>query len=184
MILIRATAPALADLKIHGSCYYIPTSQVFSCRGIPLHEAFAVRIEEISALPASTFRDEHPGAMDPRRVELHELHILVRKTRAGNHGITISGRSMCRRAGEVSPAVTARREDSVSRKKAMQRAVFKREADDPNAGTVDHEKIKGEEFHEELGIVLEFKHIRQSVSLCQSTILNQGSSFLQYIMMA
>ena len=95
---------------------------------IALHEALALRIGEIAALAARAFGDEHAGAVDAGRVELHELHVLQRQAGAQHHGVAVAGAGVGRGAREVGAAVAARRQDRLLGAESMDGAVIERTA--------------------------------------------------------
>ena len=49
---------------------------------------------EETALAAHAFGDQHAGAIDAGRVELHEFHVLKRQARARHHAATVAGAGM------------------------------------------------------------------------------------------
>src|SRR5229473_349413 len=111
MILVRTTAAALADLDRHRPADHIARREVLGVRGIALHEALALAVGQIAALAARALGYEAPGAIDPGRVELDELHVLQRQSGAQHHRVAVAGAGMRRGAGEIGPPVTAGGED-------------------------------------------------------------------------
>ena len=153
--LSRADAAAFADLDGHGARDDVARGEVLGVRGIALHEALALGIGEIAALAAHALGDQHAGAVDAGRVELHELHVLQRQAGAQHHGVAVAGAGVRRGAGEIGAAIAAGRQDRLVGAEAVQRAVVEAERDDAAAGAVLHDQVEGEIFDEELGRVAE-----------------------------
>ena len=80
-------------------------------RRVALHEALARRIRQIAAFAARAFGDQHAGAVNAGRMELHELHVLQRQAGAQNHRVAVAGAGVRRRAGEIGAPVAAGRQD-------------------------------------------------------------------------
>ena len=119
MILVRTDAAALADLDGHGARDDVARGEVFGGGSVALHEALAFRVGEVSAFAARALGDEDAGAVNPGRVELHELHVLQGKSRAQHHGVAVAGAGVRRGAGEIDAAITAGGEDDHFRRKAV-----------------------------------------------------------------
>src|SRR3546814_12370266 len=62
---------------------------------------------EISTLPARTFCDEHAGAVNPGRMELHEFHVLQWQASAQHHAADVSSARMRGRRGEIAATIAA-----------------------------------------------------------------------------
>ncbi len=149
VVVLGADAAALADLDRHGATHHIARGQVLGVRGIALHEALTLGVGEIAALAARALGDEAAGAVDPGRMELHELHVLQRQPGAQHHGIAVTGAGMRRCAGEVRAAVAAGRENGHVRAEAVQLPLGHVERDDAAAGAVLHDEIDREVLDEE-----------------------------------
>ncbi len=78
VILELADAAPLANLDGHGAGNDVTRGEILGGRGIALHEALALGIDEVGALPARAFRDQAAGAVNAGGMELHEFHILQR----------------------------------------------------------------------------------------------------------
>ena len=79
VILVGAGAAAFADLDGDGARDHVARGEILGVRRIALHEALAFGIGEEAAFAARAFGDQHAGAVDAGRVELHELHVLERQ---------------------------------------------------------------------------------------------------------
>ena len=145
-------AAPLADLDGHGARDHVARGQVLGVRGVALHEALAVGVGEVAALAARAFGDEHAGAVDAGRVELHELHVLQRQAGAQHHGVAVARAGVRARAGEIGAAIAAGRQDGLLGAEAVQAAVGQAQGDDAAAGAVlIHDQVDGEVLDEELG---------------------------------
>ena len=153
--LLLADAPPLADLDRHGARDDVARGEILRRRRIALHEALALGIGEIAALAARAFGDQHAGAVDAGRMELHELHVLQRQAGAQHHGVAVAGLRVRAGAGEIDAAVAAGRDDRLVGAEAVQRAVVEAERDHAAAGAAVHEEIDREILDEELGRVAE-----------------------------
>src|SRR3546814_12910038 len=58
-------------------------------------------VGEVAALAAPALGDQAAGAVDARRVKLHELHVLQRQAGAQHHGVAVAGLRVGAGAGEV-----------------------------------------------------------------------------------
>ena len=154
VVLLGAHAAPLADLDRHRARDHVARGQVLGVRGVALHEALAVGIGEIAALAARALGDQHAGAIDAGRVELHELHVLQRQAGAQHHGVAVAGLGVRAGAGEIGAAIAAGRQNRLLGAEAMQRAVLQAQRDDAAAGAVlIHDQVDGEILDEELGRV-------------------------------
>ena len=113
VVLFGAHAAALADLDRHRARDHVARGQILRVRRVALHEALAVGVGEVAALAARALGDQHAGAVDAGRVELHELHVLQRQAGAQHHGVAVTGAGMRRGAGEIGAAVAAGRQDGL-----------------------------------------------------------------------
>ncbi len=98
VILVLADAAAFADLHRHGARNHVARRKILHGGRIALHEALAGGIGQIAAFAARAFGDEAARAIDAGRMELHELHVLQRQSRAQNHGVAVAGAGMRRGA--------------------------------------------------------------------------------------
>ncbi len=151
MVLLRPDAAALADFNGHGAGDDVTRGEIL-CRGrVTLHEALAFGIDQVSALAARAFGDQHAGAVDAGRVKLHELHVFERQARAQHHGIAVTGLGVGAGARGISAAVAAGRQHRHLRRKTMEGAVVEVERNDAAAAAVVvHDQIDGEVFDEKL----------------------------------
>src|SRR6185312_2259778 len=128
---------------------------------VALHEPLAFAIGEIAALPARALGDEHPDAIDSGRMELDELHVLEREAGAKHHRIAVAGLSVRAGAGEIDPAVAARRDHHRLATEAMDRAVVEAQGDDSAARAILHDQVEREIFDEEIRVVPEALRIER-----------------------
>ncbi len=96
VVLARPAAAALVDLDGHRAAHHVARGEVLGGRRVALHEALTVSVGEVAALAAGTLGDQAAGAVDPRRVELDELHVLQRQARR-------AAPSRCRRPCRYAP---------------------------------------------------------------------------------
>src|SRR3546814_5228045 len=85
----------------------VPAGESLRRWGIALHKALTLGIGEISTLPARTFCDEHAGAVNPGRMELHEFHVLQWQASAQHHAAAVSSARMRGRRGEIAATIAA-----------------------------------------------------------------------------
>jgi hypothetical protein len=88
-------------------------------------------------------------------VELNELEILVGETGSGNHGHTITGTGVGRRAAEVSTSVATSSQDGVVGKESVQGAILLVVGEDTTALAILHNQVDGEVLDEVVGVVTE-----------------------------
>ena len=154
--LFGADAAALVDLDGHRPADHVARGQILGRGRVALHEALALGVGQVAALAAGTLGDQAAGAVDARRVELDELHVLQRQAGAQHHGVAVAGAGVGRGAGEVDPAVAAGGEAGLVRPEAVQRAVLDAERQDAEAlAVLVHEQVEGEILVEELHLVLQ-----------------------------
>ena len=152
MVLELADAAALADLDGHGARDDVARGEILGGGRVALHEALALGVDEIGALPARAFGDQAAGAVDAGRMELHEFHVLQRQAGAQHHGVAVAGAGMRRGAGEIGAPVAAGGEDRHIGAETVDRAVVELERDHAAAAAfLVHDQIDGEEFDEEFG---------------------------------
>lgn len=167
VVLVGADTTALADLEGHGTGDDVTRGQILGSRGVTLHEALTLAVQQVSTLTTSTLSDQAAGAVDTGRVELDELEILVGQTGAGNHGHTVTRAGVGRRAGEVGAAVTTSGQDGVVGKKAVQGAVLLVVGEDTAALAVLHDQVDDKVLDEVVGVVaqrLAVESVQQGVA--------------------
>ena len=151
-----ADAPAFAHLHGDRARDHVARREILHARRVTLHEALALVIGEITALAARALGDEAAGAVNAGRVELHELHVLQRQSRAQHHGVAVAGAGVGAGAGEVGAAVAARGQDHDLRLEAMQCAVVQLPRGQAPAGAgLVHDQIQREVLDEEVDVVVE-----------------------------
>src|SRR6185312_11549844 len=116
--------------------HHVARRQVLRRWRIALHEALAVRIDQIATFTARALGDEATRAVDAGRMKLDELHVLQRQPGAQRHGAAVAGAGMRRGAGRVGAAISAGGEDRGLGAEAMQRAVVELERDHAPAGAL------------------------------------------------
>src|SRR5690606_36449717 len=84
-------APSLADLLVDALQDHIARGEVLHRRRVAFHEALAVVVAEDAALAAGALGDEDAEAVEARRVELDELHVLEREARAQGDRHAVAG---------------------------------------------------------------------------------------------
>ena len=152
VILLRPDTAALADLNGHGAGHNVARGEVLGRGRVALHEALAFGIDQVGALAARAFGDQHAGAVDAGRMKLHELHVFERQARAQHHGVAVAGLGVRAGARGVSAAVAAGGEHGHLGRKAMDGAVVEIERDNAAAAAiVVHDQVDGEIFDEKLG---------------------------------
>ncbi len=148
---VRPAAAPLVDLDRHGPAHDVAAGEVLGRGRVALHEAFALRVREVAALAARSFRDEAARAVDAGRVELGELHVLERQAGAQRHGVAVARAGVGGRAGEVDATVAARGQDRAMRAEAVQPAVLEAPGQHAAAGAVVvHQQVERDVLDEEL----------------------------------
>ena len=146
------TPRPFADFDGHGARHHVARGEVLGRRRVALHEALAFRIDQIGAFAAGALGDQHAGAVNAGRMELHEFHVLQRQAGAQHHGVAVAGLGVRAGAGGIGAAIAAGREHRHLRREAMDRAVVEIERDDAAAAAVVvHDQVDGEILDEELG---------------------------------
>uniref|UniRef100_A0A2M4B0P9 Putative secreted protein n=1 Tax=Anopheles triannulatus TaxID=58253 RepID=A0A2M4B0P9_9DIPT len=167
MVLLRSTATALADFDRHRARHNVTRGQILRHRRISLHEALALRVNQITALTTATLGDKTPGTVDTGRVELHKLQILRRKSGARDHRRTIAGTGVGRGAGEVRPSVATGRQHRVLRPEPVNATVLEVHRDHPDTLAILHQQVHGKVFDEVVTVVaqrLAVQRVQQRVS--------------------
>ena len=90
VVFLLADATSLADLDGHGARNHVARGEVLGRRRVALHEALALGVDQIGAFAASALGDQHAGAVDAGRMELHEFHVLERQAGAQHHGVAVA----------------------------------------------------------------------------------------------
>ncbi len=154
VILLRPDAAAFADLDGHRARDDIARCQILGGRRVALHEALALGIDQIGAFAARALGDEHAGAVDAGRMELHEFHVLERQAGAQHHRVAVAGLGVGAGARRIGAAIAAGRQHRHLRAEAVQRAVVEVEGDHAAAAAfLVHDQVDGEVFDEKLGRV-------------------------------
>ena len=68
-------AASLVDLRLLRTRHNIARRELHQVRRILRHEALAVLVQQVGALTARALGDQHPRALQRRRVDLHHLHV-------------------------------------------------------------------------------------------------------------
>src|SRR6516225_68007 len=111
VVVLRPDPPPLPNLNRHRAAHNVAARQVLGRRGIALHEALALGVDEITAFTTDAFGNEAAGAVDAGWVELNEFHVLQRQASTQNHAATVARAGMRRGACEERPAIAAGGED-------------------------------------------------------------------------
>ena len=91
MVFVFAAAATFVDFHRHCAGNHVARSQVFYGRRIAFHKAFAVGIQQNTALTANAFSNQHACTCHTGRVELPEFHIFQRNARTGANAQTVAG---------------------------------------------------------------------------------------------
>src|SRR3569623_1227768 len=110
VIAMRPTAAALAYLGRDRAAHHVATREVLRLGRVALQAAFAVLVDEITALATRAFGNELALAGDAGRMELEELHVFERKTRAQHHAHAVAGVDARVGVGAEQAADAARRD--------------------------------------------------------------------------
>ncbi len=154
MVTIRAGTAAFHDLHGHRAADHVTARQILGGGRIAFHETLALGIGQVAALAARALRDQAAGAENARRVELHELHVLVGQARPRHHAVAVAGAGVGAGAGKIAAAIAARRQDRLLALKAMDRAVVQIPGDDAAAIALrPHDQVDREIFDEKLGLI-------------------------------
>src|ERR1700692_376533 len=125
-------------------------------RRVSRHEALSLAVGEIAAFTACALRDQHAGAIDTRRVELDELHVLQRQPRAPRHRVAVASAGVGRGTGLIDAPAPARRDYDHVGAEAMDRSVLETPCEQTTAGTVVvHQEVDRKIFDEEARLVLQ-----------------------------
>ena len=77
VVLERADAAAFANLECDRAGDDVARRQVLGVRRVAFHETLALRVHQEAALAAAALGDQAARAVNARRMELNELHVLV-----------------------------------------------------------------------------------------------------------
>jgi hypothetical protein len=155
VVLISTNTAAVTDFHGHGTGDDVTRSQILSSRGITLHEALTLGVEEVTTLTTSTLSNQAAGTVDTSGVELDELKILVGKTSTSDHGHTVTGTGVGGSAAEVGTAVTTGGENGVVGEEAVQGTIFLIVGEDTTALAILHDQVESEVLDEVVGVVAE-----------------------------
>src|SRR5262249_2370347 len=96
IVMARLTTSRLA--RALPAARGVAACQVLGGRGIALHEALALRVDEITAFSTDALRDKAAGSVDAGWMELNEFHILQGKPCTQHHAATVARAGMRRGA--------------------------------------------------------------------------------------
>ena len=99
--------------------------------------------------------DEAPRAVDPGRVELHELEVLQGQPRARDHGVAVARARVRGGGGEVRAPVAAGGEDGLVAAEPVDGAVLHAHRHHADALALVHDEVEREVLDEELRVVAE-----------------------------
>ena len=133
IFLVGTAATPFGDLDRHRARNDVAGGEVLRGGRIALHEPLALGVGEIAALAARAFGDQAAGGEDPRRVELHELHVLARQAGAQHHAVAVAGAGVRGGAGQEGPPVAAGGQHHGLRAETVDRAVVQAPGDDAAA---------------------------------------------------
>ncbi len=153
VVLVSTNTTAVADLHGHGSGDDVTRGKILGGRGITLHEALTLGVEEVTTLTTSTLGDQAASAIDTSGVELDKLEILVGETGTGDHGHAVTCAGVGRGAAEVGTSVTASGKDCVVGQESVQSAVLLVVGEDTTALAILHNQVEGEVLDEVVGVV-------------------------------
>ena len=112
----RAVAAAtFTDFDHNRTRDHVTTGQVLRVRGIALHKALAMFIQQITAFTTAAFCHQHARARNAGRVELPHFHILHRNTGTQRHTHAVAGVDMSVSGGLVNTACAAGRQHGCAR---------------------------------------------------------------------
>src|SRR3546814_14168721 len=138
MNLLHAQEPTFTDFHRHGPGENVPAGEILRRWGIALHKALTLGIGEISTLPARTFCDEHAGAVNPGRMELHEFHVLQWQASAQHHAAAVSSARMRGRRGEIAATIAAGCQNDLIGAETMDRTVLHADRDHTPPSAISH----------------------------------------------
>src|SRR5581483_7525143 len=139
-------AATLVDLRLLGTGDDVARGKLERVGRVALHEALAVLVDEVRALAPAALREEDPGRVERRRVELHELHVLERQAEMERHRHPVAGAGVRVRRDAVLPAGAAGCQHDGLAADGLQAAVEEVPADDALAAAVVLDELPGEEL--------------------------------------
>lgn len=127
------TATTFTDFDHDRTRHHVTTRQVFRIRGITLHKALTVFVQQVTAFTTATFSDQNPCPGDTGWVELPHFHILHRYTGTDCHANAVTGIDMRVGGGLVNTACAAGRQHGGAGLEVNHFTGF-----DTQRGTTDH----------------------------------------------
>lgn len=104
----RAVAAAtFANFDHDGTRHHVTTRRVFRIRGITLHEALTVFVQQVATFTTAAFCYQNASTGDTGWVKLPHLHILHRHASADSHTNTVTGIDVGISSGLINTASTA-----------------------------------------------------------------------------
>jgi hypothetical protein len=91
MIRIRPNSPALVNFKRHRTANHVSRGEILGVGGVAFHETFAIRVGQIAAFTAHALGNQYPGAINPGRMKLDELHVLQWQAGTRHHAAAVAG---------------------------------------------------------------------------------------------
>ena len=138
-------ATAGLDLGCFGPRDDVARGELERVRGVALHEALALLVDQVPTFPAAPLGDQDPARIHRRRVELHELDVLQRQPLAQRHRHAVARAGVRVRRGPVEPPDAARGQDHRLAGDDLDAAVHQIPGDDAGAASVlDHEPEREE----------------------------------------
>lgn len=104
------TAATFTDFDHDGTRHHVTTRRVFRIRGITLHEALAVFVQQITTFTTAAFCYQNARTGDAGWVELPHFHILHRHASADSHTNTVTSIDVGIGGGLINTASTAGRQ--------------------------------------------------------------------------
>ena len=167
----RYTEPLIprpcVDLGLLRARDDVAGGELHRVRRVPLHEALALRVDQVGALAAAAFGEQDPRRIERRRVELHELHVLQRQPEPERHRGAVAGARVGVRRRAVDAALAAGGEHDRLAAERLQAAVQEVPADDALAAAVVLDELPGEELLVDLDVALDellVEHLDQHVA--------------------
>ena len=84
-------SPALVDLRLLGSRDDVTGRKLHHIGGVPLHEALALGVEEVSALASRGLRQERAVRLEGSGMVLHHLHVHEGRSHLVGQGHAVAG---------------------------------------------------------------------------------------------
>ena len=124
------------DLGRLGARDDVARGELERVRGVALHEALAVLVDQVATLAAAALGDQDPARVHRRRVELHELDVLQRQALAQRHRHAVARAGVRVRRRAVEPSDASRGEDHRLAGDELDAAVHQIPGDDAGAAPV------------------------------------------------